>query len=158
MKRKRLIWISLGIIILGLVLYIFLGPKSPNNAVVRFTPLPAGQLPEALTELPKGEKITVGDQEINNIYNLAVTTNKYGDVVYSETPDYQQTYFYADQYFNITVLTSPFTEGRKVAEEQFLRSTGITQEQACKLDVRVGTIYDVNPNEAGTDYKLSFCE
>jgi hypothetical protein len=60
-------------------------------------------------------------------------------------------------YFLVTILGSPFEEYKRKAEEIFHKVLGISQADACRLNVTIGTPYFANPNESGKEYHLSYC-
>jgi hypothetical protein len=60
--------------------------------------------------------------------------------------------------YQVNVLGSPFERARLDAEQAFLFELGITEERACVLNVVVTTPAYANPNDAGINYSLSFCE
>lgn len=102
-------------------------------------------------EVIKNEKYLegqpVGNPQIPSSQSIQfVQTGQY-IIQYSQTSDS----------FLISIQSAPFDSNRKKAEEAFLESLDITKEDACKLDVSITTPQSVNPKEAGTIYRLSFC-
>ncbi len=156
-KLKKLAIIAVTLLAISAVGYL-LTRKATEVPTALVTPYPGGYLPKANIKLPTGDTFTVGGKEIKNIYNSAQNINDNGDAVFAQTESYQQVYILQAQYFIITVTGTPFESARQAAEQDFLKKLGISQEDACVLDVRVGTPYFANPNEAGKTYKLSFCE
>ena len=59
--------------------------------------------------------------------------------------------------FFISVVSWPFDEHRLVAEADFLDKLGITDDEACRLNVDETTPAFANPDKAGKTYALSFC-
>jgi len=60
--------------------------------------------------------------------------------------------------FLISIFSSPFDEVRFEAERAFTKSLGISQTEACKLEVSVTTPHFANPEHSGEIFGLSFCE
>src|SRR4030042_1347158 len=67
-------------------------------------------------------------------------------------------YIPVDKSFLISILDNPFEDVKKEAEKAFLQKLGITQEDACLMNVNIATNIRINPSYAGKNYKLSFCE
>ena len=88
----------------------------------------------------KAKVADVGNQTITKASEYAISIN-------SNTGLYQ-----------ITVLGSPFETARILAEQQFLYEVGLDEERACNLNVVISTPSFANPNDAGKNYGLSFCE
>ena len=102
--------------------------------------------------------MVINNTEIKNVYKNAIDINDVGDVVFSETDSSQLVYHPKDNFFLISILDSPFESARLAAEQQFLQSLEISESEACKLNVSVTTPRFANPEEAGRNYKLSFCK
>ncbi len=60
--------------------------------------------------------------------------------------------------YRITITKSPFETNRQLAENKFLEITGFNQQKACSEQVLIGTLSKVNPDQAGKDIPLSFCQ
>jgi len=60
--------------------------------------------------------------------------------------------------YDIVILGSPFEKYRAEAEKAFLIKLNVSEGEACSLNVVVGTVQFANPDEAGRDFPLSFCE
>lgn len=59
--------------------------------------------------------------------------------------------------FWIGVAAIPFEKWRPLAENDFLATLGVTQQEACKLDASVGVIYSPNNPMDGMNFPVSFC-
>lgn len=107
---------------------------------------------------PDEDKIELSDVRLDNPYKKTGDVNNYGDVTFVKDPNFEIVYFGQTNQFLISVIGSPFYQKRVLAENQFLSSLGISQDDACKLNVIITTPRHANPNEAGKNYSLSFCE
>lgn len=97
-----------------------------------------------VTKFP--EVVAVGD----GMYNLNGTrsdSNAGFSLLYSET----------DNSYAIAILSEPVSLNRDNASRYFLELLNITEVEACKLSVYIGTTADVNESLAGKNFKLSFC-
>jgi hypothetical protein len=164
MKRKLLILATL--VFLGLIAYLIFWGRGAE--VEQVPPGGTGELPPvvippvpATSTLPTGDRLSIGTPSgvvrVKNFYNNALDRDE-TMVTISKTKNYSILYFPRDSGFIVSVLSSPFEEGRMVAEQEFLRSLDISQEDACKLKVEVTTIYTINPDFAGRSLGLSFCQ
>ena len=88
----------------------------------------------------------------------AIRTDEFtGNTVLTEKENYNLEYFPADQTFNIVLLDRNLRAARVAAEQDLLTRFQITQEQACSLNVMVGTIVSVSQEFSGRQLGLSFC-
>lgn len=104
------------------------------------------------------DSIQISGVPIHNILQTGTQINDNGDTVFVDTPNYEIIYLPEFNQFIITILSTPFETVRLQAEEEFLLKTGTSRTDACKLDVSVGTTYEVDPTKADRNYGLSFCE
>ncbi|MCU0678423.1 MAG: hypothetical protein MUF19_02440 [Candidatus Pacebacteria bacterium] len=70
---------------------------------------------------------------------------------------YQLFYFEADKSINVVLLTEPFGNIRKVAESQLLERLGVSEKDACSMDIRVSVPGFASESLSGRDLGLSFC-
>lgn len=80
-----------------------------------------------------------------------------GDMVLTEKPEYILEFFPGDNTFNITLLNTNLRASRLAAEQDLLTRFRLTEEQACSLNVMVGTIASVSQQFSGQQLGLSFC-
>jgi hypothetical protein len=66
-------------------------------------------------------------------------------------------YFGAGQLFNISLEKDPLRQSRLHAENFMLHTLGITKQQMCNLNYRVGVTVYVNSEYAGPNLGFSFC-
>lgn len=153
------IGIVLTIVVFGwLLLLSFSGTTSDapsqSTPIIQSTPTP---IVIPFTK-PSVSTLTVNGISVQNFYKQGTIIDTNGDVSIRKTKLYDIVYLAPFQEFIIEVLAKPFQATRLQAERAFLQQLAITQEEACKLRVSLGTPYDVNPVEAGTKFGLSFCE
>lgn len=103
-------------------------------------------------------KLVVNSQQgevlLNDIYaNVNMVLPESETVVFYSEDDALITYNLLDNQFAI-VVKKP--SARKTVEQKFLQITGLSQPEACQLNVLVGIPYEVNPN-ASQSFNLSFC-
>jgi hypothetical protein len=111
---------------------------------------------------PAGNTITLGTPGgsvvVNNFYNTAQSVSyDHASILIEATDTYNISYYAPDSSFNIFINAAPFETVRAVAEVEFLKDLGISRADACKLNVKIGTSVDVDPNYAGQNLGLSFC-
>jgi hypothetical protein len=151
--KSKFFW---GVILLTLIL-VLLAKFLPEKEKPTPTPAPVPTETPALSR-PTGEKMSLGGVEIKNIYQDEIKTDSRGDTLFAQSKDYQIYYFAKENQFLISVLSSPFTAKREIAEKKFLELTGADETKACQLNVVVSTPTFVNQKEAGQNYGLSFCK
>ena len=159
MTKKRILIIFLAIILISIILAFLQQRGQVKLPFVTRTTQPSTQIPEGATlKFPEGNTIKISNKEVENFYKTAYPINNNGDVVFSETENYKIIYFPKGEQFLISILGTPFEEAKKEAEQQFLQSLGISESEACELNVSVSTPRFANEAESGKNYKLSFCE
>lgn len=102
-------------------------------------------------------KINISGVQTNDFLNSSIETNSNGDALFVKTQNYQIAYLKEFNQFMIVVMNPPFEKVRNEAENEFLKTLGITQEQACKLNVTVGFSRLAPSDIAGKNFPLSFC-
>lgn len=116
--------------------------------------------PETAAGFPKGETIAIGTPSgsvvVKNFYPRIVGGEE-ESVVILKTPSYFVSYDTFDSSFWIALTAKPFSEARVLAEKDFLAMLGIGQDDACRLEVKVGVPYRADPSQAGKSTGLSFC-
>ncbi len=106
----------------------------------------------------KKNRVTISDVTMLNPLENPVKRTQEGDVVFASETAYQLLYLPTFNQFLITILTPSFETGRKQAEQALLDNLGISEQDACLLNVDMGTPASINPTEAGKRYPLSFCQ
>jgi hypothetical protein len=114
------------------------------------------------TTIPPGDTINIGTTKgtvtMNNFYNNAVYLDQAEQaVVIQQSSTYSIIYNIPDSSFVITVSGVPFADARQAAEAAFLTTLGISQADACKLDVTINAPYNIDPNPMDQGLGLSFC-
>jgi hypothetical protein len=79
------------------------------------------------------------------------------DIPVSVAPEYSIVFFEDKTTFTIIVNARPLTETRKKAEQALLRKLGISEVEACHLNVDLGVISSVDIDMSGKNFGLSFC-
>jgi hypothetical protein len=80
-----------------------------------------------------------------------------GNTLLQETSNYALEYFADGQSFNITLLGTNLRQARLDAEQELRARFGLTEEQACLLEVHVGTTVSVSEEFSARELGLSFC-
>ena len=106
----------------------------------------------------KTEKIEVNGIQVNDFNKKAIRVGELEEVLFVNESSYKITYYPQDVAFLIVITGIPFEENRQIAEKRFLEELGIKTTEACKLSVYITTPRAYNPNEAGINYRLSWCE
>ena len=169
MNKKLLLFliIGLGVLIL-LIANLFQKNNSINKSLLNPTPtvvIPPNysnqvKIPSYVTIDQVNNKAIISNVKMNNFFNSANILNKEGDMQVSDATNsgYNITYLSQFNEFLISINKSPFDQFRIQAENNFLTKLGINQQEACKLTVVITTPRFVNPNQAGQNYSLSFCQ
>lgn len=108
--------------------------------------------------LDKEGRIKISNVWVNNFYKAPQGINPSGDVLVADKSEFQIVFLPQFNQFMLSVLASPFSGVRKVAEEEFLKVLGVGRQEACRLNVVVNTPYFANPDYSNQDYPLSFCQ
>jgi len=159
MNKK--IYIILGILFLLLVVtfvFLFLR-KNPTNSTssTNNTSNTANLFPSSTPGkvIAKTKKESF---ELNDPAKIVEKVIDQKDMVIKEEPRYQILYFnYGKPSFLISIADPDIKNARIEAENDFLKTFGITKEQACGLDVSLTVPASINSNASGQDYGLSFC-
>ena len=114
--------------------------------------------PTGFTEvsLQSGERIVVSD--------LTTNSQTFDDETYHLTGIFEASngifslsYYEPDDFFAVTLLSEPLDDARGQAEQAFLSRLGISETEACNLNVYVGVPITVNQYLAGENLGFSFC-
>lgn len=145
-KKKILI---IGFVVLGVLVIVvsyFISRQAP------------GVTEQQQSSVQTGATIKLNGVVVNNFLGSAKQINKQGDSALVKTNNYELIYFPKNNSFLISILASPFERNRQLAEAELLRRLNISKEDACKLIIVTTTPAFVNANEAGQNFKLSFCK
>jgi hypothetical protein len=164
LSAQRFVRIMIGAIALALAIIVVVAVlrgriKGDTPATTRIIPMatptiavrPTLRVNEILTE-PDRKTFTVPgtDIEVHNFYLNSETINPEGDTYVIDRPEYSITYLPKFGKFMISILTSPFEQVR-------LTKLQISEAQACQLDISISTPLFANPDFAGRQFTLSFC-
>ena len=87
------------------------------------------------------------------------TINESGDLLIKSAQEYQIVYLKKFDQFLISIKKTPFETSRKIAEQDFLNNILKTNKKlACQFNVKVVVPNFVDPELAGQEFSLSFCE
>ena len=171
--RKFLIITVVAFVFLVIIIVVlmFSGPEKGTETVPTPIPLPTDEyyrqispgmeqavIPTVVISLPPTDKVIINKVVVNNFFPKATKINQYGDYSLLKNEEYKILYEAQFNLFLISIISSPFKEIRKTAEGEFVKILGVTQADACKLNVSITTPLYANPQEAGKNYRLSFCE
>lgn len=158
MKSRITLILFVCLIVLAIIALfsLMLARFSRQTTLQQVFPTPT-LVPIPLRNIPTGERLEVGGVSIKNPYTSAVQLSAQGDSLMTQSEGYQLIYLKQFSKFLISVTASPFEENRQQAEAALLSRLEIDEATACTLQVEITTIYDINPNEAGQIFSLSFC-
>lgn len=152
--NKKILVIILIVFLLLMSYFLFKLAKGRPSGLV---PQPTPSSTSNYSKFKKGDKIIISNVEMNDVLSNPVETNSFGDGLILKGNSYQIVYLKNSNNFLISILDSPFEKFKLVAEQEFLRLLGVSEIDACRLNVTVTTPAFANPAEAGGIYKLSFC-
>ena len=176
MSKKFFVLIGITFFLfLILLMMIFLSSygekkKAPSVSPLPTSVLPTGQsmptgtsepqvvLPTVVLSIPPTDKVIISGVTVNNFFKTAQKINTYGDVLITDTGEYQIVYQVKFNTFLLSILEKPFSRVKIKAESEFVKVLGIKTSDACRLFVSITTPAFANPDEAGKEYGLSFCK
>jgi len=137
--RKKIIILAVLILILFSIIfgYLYTGRKNAEKIVVNTND---------------------GNVRIDNIYQKAEELLPDGDLTIKSTSDYSIDYYPKFSQFAISISNPDVETAKKQAEQDLIAVLGISEKDACKLNVDITVPYSVNPQYAGNIYGLSFCD
>ncbi len=111
---------------------------------------------------PTSTTITIGTSKgsvtVNNFYrNPSLVTPDAETVLIIATNSYNLAYNTTDSSFTIGLLSEPLAAARTAAEAGLLQTLGISQADACRLNVAVYVPGSIDGDHAGINLGLSFC-
>lgn len=135
---------------------------SAGYLILNSQPSPLPQTPPLPTVIPANpqilNRVDIQGVSVNNFIETSKTIEETGEVFAAEKDDYVIIYHKDVEDFLLNVLSSPFESIKLEAEADFLKTLGITKIEACRLNVVIKTPRFANPDQAGKDFGLSFCE
>jgi hypothetical protein len=181
MTAKKLILIIVIILILGVFSFWYFGRMANTPAENSTGQLPlvetgtpaennggasisanTSSLAVPLVSVPTGDTIAIGTSQgtvvMKNFYkNAAIVSADGSGALINDDHAYNISYSTYDSSFSISLLQTPVAVARTQAEAAFLQNLGISKEDACKLKVTVEVPIGVDPQNAGINLGLSFC-
>lgn len=159
-KKIKILFVAAGILLIAVAGYLLIArPKAQ--------PIPkqtgSGSETPGFTIPPEGApKMTVPAKEgqsfeVNNVYNHPVASLSSNGVLFKENADYEMVFYPEKASFLISIDNFDLNPAREKAEADFLQTLETTKEEACKLNVTLGTTYDISPKNSGANFGLSFC-
>ena len=104
------------------------------------------------------EKIEISGVKTANFLKNRSENNTSSYTTLAKTKDYHLFFILKEELFIVSITSYPFDSFRSIAEQEFLKKLEISQEEACKLNVNITTPMSANPDKAGKNYELSWCE
>jgi hypothetical protein len=133
-------------------IYFGLSPSSKNSS-----PGVGGSGSGSAPDYPYMDiQTTQGIVRIQDYFSVAKTITTY-EVTLDTNDEFHISVFPQDNAFNIILLGHPLDKVQKDAEQKFLTLLKINEQNACKLNVKVGVPDSVDPRFSGQDFALSFC-
>jgi hypothetical protein len=166
MNKKIIVVGAIIIVVVIACVVFFLIQKNSSNtgtAVGTTGTLPPVSTSTVSTEIiPTSTTIILGTSQgsvtVNNFYQNAQTITQDKQAVIIENPgDYVITYNVPDSSFVISLMSLPLEAARVAAESAFLSKLGISEQDACKLNVYEGVPIGVSDQYPGESFPLSFC-
>lgn len=106
---------------------------------------------------PSTKTIEVSGITINNPWKNAVDIEPGEKPVLTKNEKYRIVFQPKYNLVLITILATPYQDVRKEAEQDLLNQLGVSKEEACKLNVSVGSPYFANKEVITDSSRLSFC-
>ncbi len=160
-KTLVIIIIIAAVVLIALGVYLWLRTRTTPAEVGTTGSLPvvSGTIS---TAFPTSTTLTLGTSDgnvtIKNFYNNAsYITQDQQAVVIQENVQYTIVYNVGDSSFVISLLSTPLEAARQAAESAFLSALGISEQDACKLEVYEGVPISISDEYPGESFPLSFC-
>lgn len=164
-KRIIIVGIIVLVVVIATVVVLFVQRNSSTGGSGGGG-VSTGTLPPPITAVtstpPTGNTITLGTSNgsvvVNNFYKTAAFITQDGQTVaIAQTSTYSIAYNVLYSSFVITILAPPLEANREAAEHVFLNALGISEQDACSLDIYEGVPASVSDQDSGRPYALSFC-
>ena len=101
---------------------------------------------------------------MDNFFRSSQSIDSAGDLAltpapdFYNTPDYDIAFYPKGAVFRVSINKEPVEANRRAAEKRLLEILGVSQDQACKLNVYVGISKDIDESYAGVNVGLTFCK
>jgi hypothetical protein len=152
--KKLFLIVYGGVVVIAIIVSIYLHAKQKNQNTEAAIEEPAvvetGPLYAYSADGTQGQLIDPNAKALR-------IDSATGNALLQETTEYTLEYFANGKSFNITLLGTNLRQSRINAEQELLSRFGITSEQACSLEVHVGTIVSVSAEFSARELGLSFC-
>ncbi len=163
-RKKILIALALFFVV-GLLIVVIIKKRSPVVVPSSQNPSstqnnPALAVFQPFNPYPSDDRITIateyGSVSVHNFYPDAIDQEETSLVLFKRE-GYTAVYDLLTSDFWIGVTGDRFDEERVKAESRLLTLLDISQTDACRLDVMVGTLYTTDPALRRAPRRLSFC-
>lgn len=159
--KKIFFGISLAIIVLIAVIIYTLQPKAAIIKPLIIAPFPestGGTLEgKIIVTTQTGPVIIADPKRISNMNDLGSGLYQMEGTHTDSEAGFSIAYLETEKSFAVDIWKQPLNEYRKQAGQYLIALLKISEEEACKLNVYVGTTYDVDPTLSGKNLGLSFC-
>lgn len=168
--RKTILFIGIIIFLIAAVVVVFgvFAKKDDTGKSLFDKVIPAPEkvdtgvrAPEAPFVRPEGEMIEIGTPKgavrVKNFYPEKSDLDESGSIRIASGDGYFISYDTVASRFWIAVTGATFASVRSRAETDFVSRLGISQNDACNLDVSVGVPWSAANPLSGVDLPLSFC-
>ena len=153
MRKILFLLASFLLTTLVIIIFIFI-PRPPTQNTATISPFPSTS-----PAIPRSSKLNISNIEVDNFYPDAERIDNQKNVyIVDDRNRYQIIYEEQFDQFLISILTAPFEELRVEAEQKLIKELGITEADACFLNIVVTTPAFANPDFSGKPYRPSFCE
>ena len=160
--KPRLLLVIIGILaIAGVAFFLIARYVLTTTAPEVATPEDTSSLPVVT---PSSDGLTFsgpgGTVRTNDFYAAAVASTSYAVTLYADDAVGIIDFYPETRSFNIGVsgiTNGVFGANRATLEQELLRLLGVSQEDACKLPVFLGTGGTGNEDLDGVPFNLSFC-
>ena len=166
MKKILIVFIILIIVGGGFFVWFLLKGSVPinsgkdNTVTQGVLPITSPATKESSLTVPAGDTIAIGTTQgiitVKNFYkNVVGWQEEYA--IFKQSAAYDLLYDTEDSSFVVSIKSGVLSQVRPLAEQAFLDTLGISQNDACKLVVIVGVDPLVDPSLANRALSLSFC-
>ncbi len=169
MNKKIIIGIIVSVVVLGAIIAVAIIMKPNQNPQTQPISTPSQQPTTPTTASPQqtqtSEYIVIqtdkGGVTVKNFYKIAVKIWEGGQYLIKEKGDYGLYYYQQSGRFEIGISSrskSDFYIKKSIAEQDLINTLGVTEAEACKLLVTIGSTNIGDESIDGQIFPLSFCQ
>lgn len=174
MMRKILILLAIFVVVVAAVFaYVYFSSRKSSSNSASANPtvsssstatlpmVPSTSSGNTIPGAPTGTTFVMGTADgsvtVNNFYlQPFVIDEEY--LILENNNDYQITYDTENNQFFVYASSSPIAQSEQEGESALLSLLGVSETDACKLNVVVGYETPTDPNDSHTFFPLSFCD